>query len=342
MNIRSSKSQKLPILLGTGIAATAIGAVAQPANAFTITSSSGSWDNVTTMNGSVIGSDGIGASDANFVKFLSDGDSDQVRWGDSAYEGKYVDQWVDVTTTERVKKTEGVPKRDRRGRIKRNKRGQIKYKVKPTYENVEVTKRVKESVWVPATYENQSGLGYAGVSNLDLDIGQVFKVGDLTHFNQAIYYSDGFIGTNAEFDLSLDFDGIGKKDFSFAFTIDETVNNTGRNNNGADCAYQTDAGKGCADLITWDTLIDQSNSFSYEGEDYTLELVGFADDFAGNSLRTSFVSQENADNSAGLFARLTKVDRTQDIPEPASLFGLAGLGMYFVRSRKKRAEDSIA
>ncbi|MEO0648608.1 MAG: choice-of-anchor K domain-containing protein, partial [Cyanobacteria bacterium J06650_10] len=107
-------------------------------------------------------------------------------------------------------------------------------------------------------------------------------------------------------------------------------------NHAAICEYQTDAGKGCADKITWDWSIDESSSFMYEGEEYTLELVGFSEQVAASSIVNEFISQENGDNSAGIFARLVTVDSTKDIPEPASLLGLAGLALFVAQSRKKR------
>ena len=275
-------------------------------------------------SGSTVGSEGIAADATNLVQFLEADGVDQVRWGQAAYGGYY-----DTVTTR-------VPQTNRRGRVKRDRRGNIKYE------------NVTSRVWVPPTYENQSGLGFEGVSDLSLDLGQTFNIGTLSHFNQTIYTND-FIGESAEISLNLNFgdNSIGTKTFKFALGIDETVNDKGRNNNGASCAYQTDAGLGCSDKISWDFLADQNNSFTHEGEDYELELVGFAESLASQDLTNHFISQEEGNSSASLFARLVKLGgdspaTPEDIPEPAALLGLAGLGAYFVRSRKQRAETLLA
>lgn len=287
---------------------------------------------------------------------------------------EYVDE--EVITQKRVKKTRRVPKTDKNGEIEYKKNGKMKTEkekyfvmeeVKKTVsrpvtrqvrqqftEQVEVpvtrqvTTPVTTQVWVPPTYENQSGLGFEGVSNLDLTLGEAFNIGQLSHFNQTIYTND-FIGESAEIALTLDFGlpGIGSKTFNFGFNIDETANHKGFNNNGASCAYQTTAGLGCSDKITWDFSVDESDSFTYEGEDYSLELVGFAEDLAGRNLATNFISQEEGNSSSNLFARLIKLptstpETPQDIPEPTALLGLAGLGLYGARSRKKRSEALLA
>ena len=344
----------------------ALGTTAKPADAFVITNSSASWDNLKTRGGSIVGSDGIAASDNNLVKFLDVDGVSQVRWGEAAYGGYYKDVVEEVTeevteyvteeveVEKRVKKTRSVPKRNKKGQIQRNRKGKIKYRKETYYETItttkevktpvkkQVTKQVTNQVWVPPTYENQSGLGFQGVSDLTLEVGEVFNVGQLFHYNQTIYGSD-FTGESAEFSLMLDFGdtAIGSQAFNFSMSIDETTNYKGSNNNGADCAYYTTAGLGCSDRIDWDFAVDDSSSFTYDGEEYSLELVGFADDLVNRGTVSEFISQEEANNSANLFARLVKVDTTQDIPEPASLLGLAGLGMYFARSRKKRTGEQL-
>ena len=321
--------------LGTGLIAATLGAIAQPANAFVITNTSATWDNVTLTTGDVVGSDGILPDSDNLVKFIDVGDSNQVRWGDAVYGGYWEDNWEQVTVEEEVKKSRRVPKRKRNGQVKRKRNGQIKYETEYYYETVTTTEWVNNPTWVPPTYEYQSGLGYEGVSDLNIETGEIFNIGTLTHFNQTIW---SHAGTNAEFSLDLDFgdSAVGSQTFNFAFSIDETVNDQ------EVCPYHTNAGKGCSDQITWDFAIDEASSFTHEGEEYSLELVGFADQLATGGLINEFVSQEKADNSASLFARLVKVDESQDIPEPATLLGLAGLGLYVARSRKQRAREATA
>ncbi|MGB3297764.1 MAG: choice-of-anchor K domain-containing protein [Phormidesmis sp.] len=333
------QTNTLSTAIAAGIVATTLGLSAQPADAFLITNTSATWDNVTLSGGDLVGSKGIAASNANQVKFLDVNGQSQVRWGNAVYGGHYENRAETITKEVQVPKTRWVqvPVYNKKGKLKGYEDEKQTYYVTET-----VTENITKKVWVPPTYENQSGLGYKGVSNLDLAVNEVFNLGQLTHFNQTIYINS-LVGEKAEFSLNLDLgDNIGSKKFNFAFSIDETLNNTGNNNNGKACAYQTDAGKGCSDKIAWDFAINEKNTFEYQNEKYSLELVGFGSELAGHSIVNNFISQEGGNNSASLFARLVKVDNTKDIPEPASLLGLAGLGLYFARSRKKRVEEQLA
>lgn len=331
------KTNNFSTLIGAGIAAAAIGVVAQPADAFVITNTSASWDNVSLNGGQLVGSDGVAASDANYVNFLTNGDDSQVRWGVAANGWTKEYYWETVEKEVEVEKEKYVRKPVYRKGKPVYKKGKPKYKkVKVKYKTTEIVQeKVQKYNWVRPSSDYQSGLGYEGISNLNIGVGDIFNIGELTHFNQTIY-DYGLIGENAEFSLNLDFgdNSIGSQNFNFAFSIDETPNKQ------EVCPYQTEEGKGCSDQITWDFSIDQENSFMYENEEYSLELVGFGQDLASKGIVNEFISQEGRNNSANLFARLVKVDKTQDIPEPASLLGLAGMGLFFARSRKKKSEEN--
>jgi hypothetical protein len=323
-------SKHISTLIGTGMLAAALSAIAQPADAFIIGNTSASWDNVTLTTGGVVGSDGAAPDANNLVNFLEVNGQSQVRWGAAVNGGYWKDNWVSVTKPVQVQKTRQVqvPTYDRRGRV-------TGYRTVTQTYTVTENRTVQENqkVWVPPTYENQSGLGFKGVTNLDLDVGEIFNLGTLTHFNQTIW-SHKPIGESAEFTLNLDFgdNSIGSQQFNFAFSVDETLNNQ------TVCPYQTTAGKGCSDKIAWNFAIDKKSTFDYNNETYSLELVGFGNQLASGGIVNEFISQENGNNSASLFARLIKVDTTRDIPEPGSLLGLAGLGLYFARARKQSTE----
>ena len=307
-------------LISAGVVAAAIGVAAQPADAFVITNTSASWDNVTLTTGDLVGSEGLIPDEDNLVKFLDVDGVSQVRWGAAVY-------------------GEEVGTGSYRLATKDEKKAGLAQKYKYTYKDSK-GKTKKKNIWiiekteVVSTYKNQSGLGYKGVSDLNLEVGEIFNLGELTHFNQTIWGHKP-IGESAEFSLNLDFgdSGIGSQNFNFAFSVDETPNKQ------EVCPYQTDANKGCSDKITWDFAIDQKNSFTYEDEEYSLELVGFGNELASRGIINEFISQEGRDNSANLFARLVKVDTTKDIPEPTALLGLAGMALYFARSRKQQSEE---
>ena len=298
-------------LVGTTVIAAAFGA-ANPAEAFVIANTKGSWDNAKISAGYTIGSDGYAAGLWNDVIFQEDGNDSQVRWGDSVH-GSH-ETWA------------YNPNDHSAGH--NYKHGWY------TDHNGQWVKGWHHYEYV-SEYAKKSGLGFEGVSNLSIDAGDIFNVGDLTHFNQTIW-QNGKDVTSTDFSLELDFgeNTIGTQIFDFTLNVDET------NNNQDVCPYQT-SGYGCSDKITWDFVIDQQNSFMYENEEYTLELMGFSDQVAAGNIVSEFISNEKADNSASLFARLVKVDTTQDIPEPASILGLAGLGLFAMTSRKKRASQLI-
>ena len=71
--------------------------------------------------------------------------------------------------------------------------------------------------------------------------------------------------------------------------------------------------------------------FTEAGQQWELEILGFSTD-GGNTITTQFMTQENAANSAQLYASLTAV------PEPSSFafLGLLGLSCFFRRWRNQR------
>ena len=191
----------------------------------------------------------------------------------------------------------------------------------------------------PYNYLNaKSGLGFTGIENLDLSVGEVFNVGTLHHYNHTIS-SHAPIGIQTDMSLTLDFAhlGIGQQTFDFELNIDETDNNRWNHANG-ECPYLT-TGNGCSDAITWTNSIG-NQSFAIGDKDYQLELVGFTDSFGGG-LVDEFVSQEQGVSSTNLYARLVQLDPqppiTQEIPEPASLVGLGLLGAAMAKRHSRRS-----
>lgn len=302
------ETKNFSALIGAGIVAATLGVTAQSADAFVITNTSATWDNVLQRDGTIVGSDGVAASDENLIKFLDVDGVSQVRWGKAAY-GNRAYGWSDYYSNN----------------------NDWYYGDYINYDGNKASGYYVKDENVAKTYANQSGLGYQGVSDLNLEVDQVFNIGSLFHYNQALWKSD-LTGSSAEFSLDLDFgdSSIGSQSFDFTFTVDETTNSL------AECPYYTnDSGK-CSDKITWDFAIDEQHTFEHENETYSLELVGFGTELAGRGIVNNFISQENGDNSASLFAKIVKVDTTEEIPEPASLLGLAAFGMYFASSRKKK------
>ncbi|MGV3656006.1 MAG: THxN family PEP-CTERM protein [Noviherbaspirillum sp.] len=174
----------------------------------------------------------------------------------------------------------------------------------------------------------QSGLGFDPVSPpaQSYATDSIFLLGNLRHYNNPT------LGPSAlSVDLSLltsvsDATPM-QQEFSFRFFIDETPNQI-------PCAYPSDVP--CSDKITFQNL-DLSSSFLVDGMAYTIELLGFSGD-GGQTLETSFISQEKKSNTIGLYARITEAT---PIPEPGSLalIGIA-LGAFAVSRRREKAASA--
>ncbi|NEO88509.1 MAG: PEP-CTERM sorting domain-containing protein [Spirulina sp. SIO3F2] len=172
----------------------------------------------------------------------------------------------------------------------------------------------------------KSGLGFKGVSGLNIGVDQVFQIGTLSHHNYTIW--SGGAPDQADMSIDLDFAGLGTKSFDYTMMIDETLNQQ------AVCPYTTTTNYGCSDKITWENAIP-GQSFWYEDSHYTLELVGFSNNY-GSGLVDSLVSQEGQTTGANLYAKITKAPDAAT-PEPFSMIG-AGLALgagALLKNRKK-------
>lgn len=181
--------------------------------------------------------------------------------------------------------------------------------------------------WGTDVGNGQSGLGFTGnaggvAGNLSVPVNTTFEIGQLVHFNRPI--AVGTNSTASDLTLTMAFVEIPNQVFTFTFAIDETLNQ-------APCAYP--GSTTCPDRITFPSSLP-SQTFSYLGNLYTLQLVGFANALGGDPV-TDFISEEGTDNDTLLFGRITEVV----IPEPTTmlllgsgLLGLAGAGF-----RKKKA-----
>lgn len=162
-----------------------------------------------------------------------------------------------------------------------------------------------------------SGYNFTGAAppiSGNLPIGTLFDLGTFTHINFPI---TGNALTNVNLNVSaglningtpITFMGI------FPFIHNETPNN-----------FSPSSDPRNNDIVTFDNSNISSNSdFVIGGTTYTIGLVGFSQFADGHNLLPFFSTQENATNTAFLFAQIDTREHF-GAPEPATYLLLGGL-----------------
>ncbi|NER07547.1 MAG: PEP-CTERM sorting domain-containing protein, partial [Okeania sp. SIO3C4] len=112
------------------------------------------------------------------------------------------------------------------------------------------------------------------------------------------------------------------ENFNYNFNILNTRNTTG------DPVLDGDKLRFQANGLTSDT-------FNFNGVDYTLNLIGFSSD-GGNTFVSEFNSPEFSVAESMLYAEITAASPSTDVPEPATIIGLGLVSVYLAGSLKKK------
>ena len=180
----------------------------------------------------------------------------------------------------------------------------------------------EEVRWGSPAYYRQSGYRFdaSAPPAFTVETDTLFSLGDFTHFNFPIYAGTSISSVGLDITAELTVDGVtvGEGPFVFSFLHNETPNSC----YGASCAN---------DIVSFDNLVS-SDTFSVNGTDYTLDLLGFMQ----NGVLTEFFSTvEHKVNTAELIATFSAVTPKVSVPEPGTLllFGAALAGLGFARRR---------
>lgn len=136
----------------------------------------------------------------------------------------------------------------------------------------------------------QSGFGFNGTDGpLAVNTGEIFLLGELTHYNRPIYTTYPF--RTVDLDIALDFAGLPLSTLSFQMQLDETSNQAGT------CQYGEPGDEPCPDKVDFNTTVD-TETFEIDGKFYTLAIVGFVPGTAGtcvydaNSTINEFITRQ--------------------------------------------------
>ncbi len=172
----------------------------------------------------------------------------------------------------------------------------------PTTDENQVRYGDNDGSWwdCPSNTNLQSGFGYDGTEGLAVVPGDVFLLGEFTHYNRPIIVYDNF--TQADLTIGLSFtDPTINTSLDYTVRLDETTNQE-------PCAYP--GSTVCPDKVDLSDTIPDQTFGPIDGKYYKLQIIGFAPGTAdtcqyvpGETINL-FYTEENQENNACLFARM--------------------------------------
>ncbi len=169
----------------------------------------------------------------------------------------------------------------------------------------------------PSDTDLQSGFGYDGVESLVVTPGDVFLLGEFTHYNRPIYIYSNHNFKQADLTIALNFiEPTISSSLEYTVQLDETTNQT-------PCAYP--GSTICPDKVDLSDTIPDQTFGPIDGKYYKLQIIGFAPgtadtcEYVPGQTINLFYTEENAENNACLFARMLVQEPAIDIvksPDP--------------------------
>ncbi len=168
---------------------------------------------------------------------------------------------------------------------------------------------------------SQSGFGFvkATIPNPISD-GVAFKLGTFTHYNHPISANKKF--NSIDLTITLTVAGATPATTSYTYTqyLDETPNSGTCGCSGTGCCAYSPCNSPCPDKVYWSNLGSSSTFTASDGKIYTLEILGFADCSNPGTPISYFVTQEDANNVACIYAKITEcVVTITGNPSPVSV-----------------------